>query len=46
MRPAIYDDAVRDLPVRVAFLGAEGAIVGAALATARTGQRGSIASIA
>jgi len=46
MRAAIYDDAVRDLPVRTAFLGAEGAIVGAALATARADQRGSVASIA
>jgi glucokinase len=46
MRAAIYDDAVRDLPVRAAFLGADGAIVGAALATARAGQRGSVASIA
>jgi glucokinase len=46
MRAAIYDDAVRDLPVRAAFLGAEGAIVGAALATARAAQRGSVASIA
>jgi glucokinase len=46
MRAAVYDHAVRDLPVRAAFLGAEGAIVGAALATARAGQRGSVASIA
>jgi glucokinase len=41
MRPAIYDDAVRDLPVRPAVLGAEAGIVGAALAAA---QRGSVRS--
>jgi L-lactate utilization protein LutB len=43
MRAALYDDAVRDLPVRAAFLGAEGGVTGAALAAA---QRGSVASIA
>ena len=44
MRAAVYDDAVRDLPVRAAFLGAEGGVVGAALAAG--GQRASVASIA
>jgi predicted NBD/HSP70 family sugar kinase len=43
MRAGLYDDAVRDLPVRAAFLGAEGGVTGAALAAA---QRGSVASIA
>ena len=44
MRPAIYDDAVRDLPVRPAALSADGGVIGAALAA--TGQRQSAASIA
>jgi len=43
MRAALYDDAVRDLPVRAAILGAEGCVTGAALAAA---QRRSVASIA
>ncbi len=43
MRAALYDDAVRDLPVRAAFLGTEGGVAGAALVAA---QRASVASIA
>jgi glucokinase len=39
MRAAIYDDAVRDLPVRSAALGVGAGVVGAALAAVR--ERGS-----
>jgi glucokinase len=45
MRAAVYDDAVRDVPARPAALGAEGGIVGAALAAAGARQAaGSVAS--
>ena len=45
MRAAIYDDAVRDLPVRSAALGIGAGVVGAALAAAPD-QRRSAAGIA
>jgi glucokinase len=40
MRPAIYDDAVRDLPVHAAALGADAGAIGAALAAADQRQSG------
>jgi predicted NBD/HSP70 family sugar kinase len=44
LRPLLYDDAVRDLPVRAAALGDDAGAIGAALAAAD--QRQSAASIA